>query len=634
MSGSREAAAVVLDDSGSFMPEWADARLRCRTLDWAKAILKALGDDFDAWKTRLRIPGPAVSTRRFHTYFCNRDGEKLRFDPDKPLEHACPRCGSIHTGEPWDGAWAMQMHGAALAQLERALLLSKLTDGTGAAAARATFETIVFYYARTYPAYPVHGDQPGNEGRVQPHRLNEAVWINGLLRAVRWSGLAAAWPEDVCSQLRTIARLAVELLRPQVNAIANHHTWMLAALAECAVFLRDGDLLAWCRDSEFGMDTQIRRGFLDDGFWHEGSITYHYYTLESVLAYYDATGPAGLSGADWRGKLILAINNPPLLAYADGRMPAYADGWLKTHLHDYAHVAEQARGLIGPEMNAAAYYRGDNPARVRLVNSGSSPDCGDRRVSRRASVAALLYQRETETAQPSPASVLLAASGIALLRNDRVRIALRFGPDGGWHDHRDKLNVDVETSAGWRSLDLGTSGYGSDFTRWLRSPLAHNLLVVDGTPQEAHTGRLVEFSEKRIVAESAYGQTAFHRSLTLAADGWRDDYSVTLNAPHLIEWVFHGDGVFSPELADSEASLSGAGGYDWLQNVRKLPPSNRLRGVWRHHGAGVALEMAVPPGFTVYWAEAPGNADGRPLGAVIIRGIAARAEFSARFSTY
>lgn len=620
--------------SFSSVPPWETARRKIVGQSWAREIFAALREDFSRWKPALRIPSPDTPTQRYHTYFCHADGEKLKFDPNSPGAHACPRCGRVYEGNPWDGAWAMQMHAAAAAQLERALMLIKLGDERDADDGRAAFEQIAFYYAERYPSYLLHGDDPGCRGRVQPHRLNEAVWVNAVLRVVRWSGLSDGWPESVRAGLDEMARLTVELLRPQVNAIHNHHTWMLAALAECAVRLGDGELLAWCRDSEFGMDAQVGRGFFGDGFWYEASTTYHYYTLESVLAYLDAIGPGGLSGEVWRPKLIRALNNPPRLAYADGRMPAYADGWLETFLPQFGHVAETAWGLVSDDITVASYYRGERSGVVRAINGGPPPKLDDALVSHRASIAALLYGPETvaEVPRESARSVVMTDAGIALLRSERVRLALRFGPDGGWHDHRDKLNVDVETTNGWRSLDLGTSGYGSDFTRWLRSPYAHNLLIVDGASQPRHAGRLLAASEDRIVAESVTEDARVTRSLQLDTDGWRDEYAAKLTEPRRLEWVFHGDGDFVSDDVTRPAEITGGDGLAWFENVREIDCGAVLRGHWENGATKVSIAVGVPTGFKAYCALAPGNAEGRPLGVVLLRGVTDQVTISAHFS--
>ncbi|PAW76994.1 MAG: hypothetical protein B9S32_12890 [Verrucomicrobia bacterium Tous-C9LFEB] len=618
-----------------YAPAWDVARLKCQRQPWTHDVLRALRADFDWWRQALAIPASDQSSHRFHTYFCDADGEKLQFDVQRPHEHRCPRCGKVHTGQPWDGAWVMQMHNAAACQAERAVILMQLESGDAAQQARAVFEEILLHYARHYLDYPVHGDRPPMRGRVQPHGLNEAVWLVALLRPLRWSGLLSTFSAVDRAAVETMARAAVDLLQPQLAAIHNHDGWKLAALAECAVLLHDNTLLNWCRDSQFGMETQLRQGFNEDGFWHESSITYHFYMLDAVFSYLEAAGPDAIRDPHSLEKLILAVRNPARLAYRDGRMPAYADGWITTTLGDFAHVAEIAWTRLNRAADVTPYYRGEKPRAVRLVGSGAGPACVTHTAAHRASTAALLYGPEQIEAPTSreETSFVLRDAGIAVLKNDQVRIGLRFGADGGWHDHKDKLNVDIETATGWRSLDLGTSGYDSQFTHWLRSPLAHNLIVVEGQPQPAHTGQLIDFAPDKITAASAYGPTRLQRTVRLTADGWEDEYSVTLDTECRLEWIFHGDGLFTPEGNPPATLEPAADEYRWLQNLQTLITSPRtLVGAWRQGTTGVRLSLVLPEGFSVHWAEAPGNAEGRPLGVVLVRGRARTATFRAQFS--
>jgi hypothetical protein len=46
----------------------------------------------------------------------------------------------------------------------------------------------------------------------------------------------------------------------------------------------------------------------------------------------------------------------------------------------------------------------------------------------------------------------------------------------------------------------------------------------------------------------------------------------------------------------------------------------------------VALSLPVPAGFAVYLAEGDGNANGRPMGLVILRATRQHAVFAATFS--
>ena len=57
------------------------------------------------------------------TYVCFDDGNLVTYDPTKPHEHVCPKCGSVYSGEPYDGWWrAISLHRIAYAARELALV--------------------------------------------------------------------------------------------------------------------------------------------------------------------------------------------------------------------------------------------------------------------------------------------------------------------------------------------------------------------------------------------------------------------------------------------------------------------------------------------------------------------------------
>ncbi|MFJ2958655.1 heparinase II/III family protein [Streptomyces sp. NPDC087270] len=645
-------------------PDWPEVVRRVDDHAWARDITDHVRADFDRWQPGLVIPGPATPTAWTHHYFCDDDGSALTFAPDSPHRHVCASCGRVYRGEPWDGAWRTTVHNCVAAQAQRAALVLRLSpEPAQRERARAALERIFATYTRDYPAYQPHGVHAGR-GRVQPQSLDEAVWAVLLLRALRWAG-PDALSAGTRAALPRFARAVADLLRPQISAIHNIHCWLLAAVAECAALLADRELLDWCRDGEFGARAQIARGFHAEGLWFESNAHYHYYAVAALLSYREATGPDGLD-QDSAARLSRAVSAPPRLAYSDTRLPAYGDGWPDCWTADFAPHAEAAWTLL-PErpVDPAPYYRVPRPGPVRLWGGADLPG-GVGVLGPRRSVAALVFGPDELVSPPGDdeRSLVWPEAGVAVLRSDRARLTLRFGPDGGWHDHRDKLAVDAETAGGWQSLDLGTSGYGARFTAWMRSPVAHNLMICDGRRQPAHTGRLLHASEHRVSAQSAWDGHTLRRTLQLADDGWTDVFEAEAPATGLLEWVFHGDGAFAPgaghpalltddgpdqDASDRDALGQDAGsastaaggsprdpehdtGHGWLREVRRLPvpADRRLTGAWDAAGSPV-LELDVPQGFVAYAAVADGNPTGLPLGVVLLRGRARRARIEARF---
>ncbi|HEY9294062.1 MAG TPA: heparinase II/III family protein [Microlunatus sp.] len=614
------------------IPDWERIRLRTKQ-NWAADIRSAIATDAAYWRDRISIPGPEADTAWTHFYFCDGDGARLVFDTGSPSEHRCSQCGRRYRDDHRNGAWRTQMHNLIAAQTQRyALLARTCEDQQETAGLVAEVAAIIDQYADSYPQYRRHGEHAGI-GQVQPQSLDEAIWLITLLRSVRW--VEELLPASTLAGAGRLAAQAVDLLRPQVSMIHNIHCWMLAALAESAVRLDDAELISFTRDSEYGVKAQLSKGFRAEGLWYEVNPHYHYYTVSALLSWYEAAGPDALD--DHFGAILgRAVSAPPLLAYSDGLLPAYGDGWPEGKVGNHAAPAEAAAGLLaGAEIDLSPYYAQPIEQPVRIWMGGGDQHHGiSAPLSGRASVAALIFGPDQIDAIDStaPASFCWPGSGIALLRSADARITLRSGPDAGGHDHHDKLAVDVETATGWRSLDLGTSGYGAEFTNWLRSPAAHSTVFVGGRRQPSCDGSIVDFSEDHAAGSVSWPGCRMQRRIELIDDGWTDTFEVELDQADEIEWVFHGDGrIVTTADRQSTDLLGDQLGHDQLREQQQVNVDHGVVELsWDLPGSPTA-SISVPDGFAACTAVADGNPSGHPLGSVIIRGTAATATITARF---
>ena len=625
----------------SITPDWDAARQRAESLPWAGRILQQVREDFTWWRSRLVIPGPGADTEWTHHYFCD-DGNRLRFDPQRPRHHVCPGCGEVRAGDLLDGAWRTQMHNAAASQAQRAVLLLRLgDDGAEREEAREALLGILEHYAREYPRYREHGDKVGT-GRVMPQSLDEAIWAIALLRAVRWGG--ELLPDRALDAAGALAEQVAALLEPQLGMVHNIHCWIIAALAECGVRRGDHRLLERIRRGPFGVETQIRDGIREEGIWYETSAFYHYYALAALLSYREATGTEGLSAAHAE-VLSRAVDAPSALAYSDGLLPAYGDCWPYGRLEDFAAQVAVAAAVVPERPVVGRGFRGD-PERTapvdlwigsRWANEGSRPLRGP------ASVAELVFGRGPLEHAATPergVSFLWPDTGIGTLVSDRARVTMRFGRDVGMHDHRDRLAVDVELPGGWRSLDLGSGGYTAEATRWMQSPAAHSIGTLHDQRQGPADGVLRAWSPEHVSAEVSWSEGRIRRSLRLTPEGWTDEMDLHGDRSGPLMWIFHGDGTVLAEADDAgteggsmpSSALGTLPGLQHLRDVRRLRPDRdgevTLR--WDRPGAPVA-SVTVPPGAVCAAAVADGNPSGHPLGIVLVRVHAQDAHVSARF---
>lgn len=622
----------------STVPDWDAVRARVARPGWARDVLAALREDFEHWRPRLRVPGPDQASAWTHHYFCDDDGESLVFDPDLPDEHVCPACGRVYRGEPWDGAWRTRMHNQAAAQAQRAALLARLDDDAARRDIAVDVVTeIVTRYAADYRRYALHGVNVGT-ARVGPQNLDESVWVIALLRAVRWAGPLLSGATHAAA--RALAVEVAEVLRPQLGMIHNIHCWIVAALAECAVVAGDEELLQEVTTGPLGAREQILQGIHPEGLWFEVNPAYHFYAVNALLSFVEVAGVAALAGEP-AARLLRAVQAPAELAYSDGRVPAYGDGWPDTFLGGFAQTAEVASALLPGAESIAAAYVDDRPDGLELwFGAGRVGDAAAALTGRRT-VGALVLGADTLTADApaTPGSFVWPGPGIGVLRRDGVRVAMRFGPDSGWHDHHDKLAVDAECGS-WRSLDLGTTGYGSDLTVFMRSQVAHNLLVVGERPQPKHEGELLHADESTLVARSRWNDAEVRRTLRLTGDGWTDEVEATAAVGTPLEWVFHGDGVVVAESAAGGAAGEVVAlpdddlGHGWLTDARSLPVDDGVTTVTWDHPDAPRLRLELPPGWTAFCAVGAANPNGLPLGVVGARGPAGTPTSSirARFS--
>ena len=479
----------------------ADLLARSRTPEFAPACDRLRADA--AALKEMGLDAPAASAGYYHDFFCPEHAVELAWDPRSPEAHRCPVDGKVFCGEPFDSAWRWGVN----TLLSRgAFKLALLWRMDGAERHRRRAEEILTGYARRYASYVCR--RPGTRalGRCCYHSLDESVWLIPLAQAY----------DLIRGTLRAPARrrIAEGLLIPaaehiatqRFNQIHNIECWHNAAIGAVGVCLDRPDLVRLSVDSRYGFRRQLKEGVRPDGFWCEGSTSYHFYTLAALIALAAATEGAGL-GLHRMERLRRMFQAPVAYAYPDLSMPAMNDCWyFTTLLGECCHNTPDAAGFY--EVGCAWY--GEAFAWVLEENY---------RKRRRDSLEALLYGKTDLTHPHTPSlsargegggakglspllgegevvSRLFPDSGYAVLRAGRPEtyLLLKYGPHGGGHGHPDKLSLILHACGAPVSPDLGTPGYGIALNQtWYRRTVSHNTVVIDGLSQPPNEGRLNRF---------------------------------------------------------------------------------------------------------------------------------------------
>ncbi len=619
--------------------------------DWQALQQRADLPTFAVARQRLRAEVAALMAQPlavpdepggyYHDYFCPEHGIQLYFAPTTPHTHRCPLDNKLWPGARFDAAWRWFVNNRLAEGAIRLALLWRL-EGNPAHLA-AVIDTLTGY-AEHYAAYQGVPRTVANPGVATYTTLDESVWV-----------LPLAWAFDlVRDQLAELARaqIAEGLFAPVAAHLVSHHfqgihnfaCWHNAAIGTIGVVLARADLIEFAIAGDFGFDTQLRQGVLADGFWFEGSLSYHFYTVYALLTLAKAMRHVPGHDLRQRPELRAMLLAPIQSAYPDWSLPAPNDCWyFISLLADCCHGVPQAPAFY--EI-ATAWY--DEPYFDQVLQRAYQQ-------SPRDSLDALLFGRAElpTTALSAVASAHLAASGYAILRNnngdDQRYLLLKYGPHGGGHGHPDKLNLMLYAHGQRLSPDLGTPGYGLDlFESWYRQTVSHNTITLDGQSQPAATGQAHAFrsdgpfqiADASVTWTNAdvgpYQNVTMRRVLLARPDYFLDLVLVEAPDSHRVDWIYHNAGTLATALpAVAYDTLREAGeGYSHITQAQAVTTDTAFTVNWQINEVGLQLFVAGMIGMEVITGRVPGNPPGDQLATLIQRRHTAQTAFLSLFHPF
>ena len=426
-----------------------------------------------------------------HAYYCPDHVVLLEFDPAQPHRHRCPEGGEVRRGDAFDAGWRTVLNARILGGLGACSLVWR---ATGDLRYRDHAVDLLGTYARMYPDLPPNGEHVG-KGRVTGQSLEEAVWAVGVAHA--YDGVRDALEPADRSRIEAdlLQGLATHLRGQLLHKIHNIECWHLAALATLGVVLDDDALVSATLTGDHGLTAQLREGILDDGWWAEGSPSYHFYMLQSILW-------AGVAlrhrAPDFLAtpRLRTMFSTPLTMLRSDLSLPALNDGWLAIALPlgvaGYAGLYEEAYGLWQDDADAdflrELYARGVPRSAAAALTMG--PDL-----------------RRLPGPLPTPRRVH-PSSGYAVVADgsgsDERFLLLKYGPHGGGHGHPDKLQLDLHAYGVRLAPDAGSPAYNSPLQGpWFRQTLSHSTVLLAEESQPEAEGRLLAYLPWDEAAETA-----------------------------------------------------------------------------------------------------------------------------------
>lgn len=425
----------------------------------------------------ILVPPDARATWNLY-YFCPEHGVRLTWDRFKPNAHCCPIDGHEFSGEPYDGAWWRWLNTLNSKACYELGLLWQLTQEE---VYLNKVRSLLLEYAKYYPSYEEHGGIPYNgPGKANAQTLCEANCHLDFARGYDFIRQALSDADKAYIEQRLLREGADFLIQHRSAQLHNHEMKINATVGVIGLLLNEQSYLDFALYSDYGLHYQLNHGCIGEGMWFEGSVHYHYYALQALLAY-EKIAYKTMHSVSNNKNLLKMLKFPLRLMTNTGDFPRLNDCIAGQEKLNHSHIFEFAYKQYQDESFLAALHAiyKDKP---------------------RMNLEAFLYGIETLPAyQPLACQSLHAPeSGYTLGYNPSKEhlFLLKHAPYGGEHDHYDRLGI-ILIRNGFEILpDLGTTGYGADLHyKYYKNTATHNTLSVNQANQPPNNPSLLAYHE-------------------------------------------------------------------------------------------------------------------------------------------
>lgn len=535
----------------------ARAQRRIETETWAKEVYDDIVRKADALLSEP-VEIPPQGGQWSHHYVCKECGTRLTYSKK---QHLCLSCRKEYRGWPYDEVVAGRKHRSNLAAIET---LGQAYALSGKEAYAEYARDLLVKYADVYASYAFHDYQGGTlpkGARLLAQTLDESTAIIGAVWGYDLIYPSPAWTDADRKKVedRFFREVAKTIQRNDMG-ISNWQSWHNAALSSIGYCLGDERLVLDAIDGKSGFRFQMKNSVLKDGFWYEGSPSYHFYSLDALR--WTALG-ALRAGTDlvYMGEFRAMFLAPTRYLFPDFTYPAVNDSD-RFSISRFSGLYEIAYAWYGDPVYAMAAGKGKRKNAEALFWGTDALPSG-----------------RTESLW-EPVSDSPGVGGAILTQGEPpLSCHIHYGPHGGYHGHPDKLALMVFAHGKVIVPDPSRVAYASPLQEgWYKTTLAHNTLVVDRRNQKPAEARSVRFfagdrcSAVQAECPGAYPGVEMIRTTAVTPGYLLDLFIAKSDSPHVYDLPFHFDGELkkAPETQPCEP-LAGKDGYQYLEAISRGP---------------------------------------------------------------
>ena len=426
-------------------------------------------------------------------FFVCSDGSKISYESNQSTKFYCPSTNETLEGEKYISSWRAYRHREIIKDFALISAISYLMTGDKNESKIAI--DILLQYSVLYSTLLITDkqNQSGDEGgKLTTQSLDEAIllidlaWIYHLVKPEMESSEKFAVENNLLMAGIKVLDSPGNLKK---DPLSNWYTYHNSAKGIIAAATDNISLLNESLYSSRGLIFQIQNGFDQDGFWHESSLAYQNYTLTAMALHLESSYFLGVDLYDYTWE----DSDNDLIHIS---LPFSAHLQLMKPTGEFPQLNDDMNGLNIADIRDLLEYSNshwDNPifdfyldlARSRNINN-----------SLRSMIwMSSINDLDSEIGEWTPESKDFNEFGVSIIRKNGVFILVDFGRHGGWHGHRDKLNIEVSTIEGDLISDPGTVSYSLDSSReWYRSTYAHSTVLI-GDSEQLETSGYILLSE-------------------------------------------------------------------------------------------------------------------------------------------
>lgn len=313
-------------------------------------------------------------------------------------------------------------------------------------------------YGDAYARLPV--SFASGRSKLFTRSLDEAIFAIGLSEALRNIGLAESGVRHEAENARLLRPMLANIMASLSPQIHNINLWRGAAAY--ALALRIGDRNA-ALSALNHVNKQLVGGVTPDGFWHETSLHYHYYSIDALLELIKAAWAEGVPD-DASGALEYAVkmlNAAGELRFSNGDGPVINDS--------------KPTSVVPP----AATLRRMHP--VVLCVSGCM-------AQGRVGWESVIFPYTHPSDAPNPRAgwskrtIFKDLPGIltVVAASEGWELHLRYGQNTRGHAHQEGLSVELMHEGNWLFRDAGTVAYSSTLHQeYFKQAWAQNVPILN-----------------------------------------------------------------------------------------------------------------------------------------------------------